>query len=87
METHPNPPQDTPPTLHATDLTRTFGRAPRAVDALGPLDLTVAPGEFVCLVGPSGCGKSTLLRIAAGLLRPSTGTPGDPHDQRPARPP
>ncbi len=60
--------------LNAHDLARTFGRGPRAVDALGPLDLTVAPGEFVCLVGPSGCGKSTLLRIAAGLLRPSTGT-------------
>ncbi|MFJ8503216.1 ABC transporter ATP-binding protein [Streptomyces avermitilis] len=64
---------ETGPQLHAIDLTRTFGRAPRTVDALGPLDLTVAPGEFVCLVGPSGCGKSTLLRIAAGLLRPSTG--------------
>ncbi|MEU0191792.1 ABC transporter ATP-binding protein [Streptomyces afghaniensis] len=62
------------PKVTAHDLTRTFGRGPRAVDALGPLDLTVAPGEFVCLVGPSGCGKSTLLRIAAGLLRPSTGT-------------
>ncbi|CAM5464316.1 ABC transporter ATP-binding protein OS=Streptomyces alboniger OX=132473 GN=CP975_23480 PE=4 SV=1 [Streptomyces alboniger] len=59
--------------LHATELTRTFGRTPRAVEALGPVDVTVAPGEFVCLVGPSGCGKSTLLRIAAGLLRPSTG--------------
>ncbi|MBW8817140.1 MAG: ATP-binding cassette domain-containing protein, partial [Streptomyces sp.] len=55
-------------------MTRTFGRPPRSVEALGPLDLTVAPGEFVCLVGPSGCGKSTLLRIAAGLLRPSAGT-------------
>ncbi|WP_328410923.1 ABC transporter ATP-binding protein [Streptomyces violaceus] len=62
------------PKLTAHDLTRAFGRGPRAVDALGPLDLAVAPGEFVCLVGPSGCGKSTLLRIAAGLLRPSTGT-------------
>lgn len=72
------PPQPTPdrprPKLHATALTRTFGRPPRSVEALGPLDLTVDPGEFVCLVGPSGCGKSTLLRIAAGLLRPSTGT-------------
>ena len=64
---------DPHPKLHATELTRTFGRAPRAVEALGPVDVTVAPGEFVCLVGPSGCGKSTLLRIAAGLLRPSTG--------------
>ncbi|MEV1078883.1 ABC transporter ATP-binding protein [Streptomyces sp. NBC_00457] len=61
------------PKLSASDLTRTFGRGPGAVHALGPLDLAVAPGEFVCLVGPSGCGKSTLLRIAAGLLRPSTG--------------
>ncbi|AZS85175.1 ATP-binding cassette domain-containing protein [Streptomyces griseoviridis] len=61
------------PALEATGLTRTFGRAPHAVDALGPLELTVATGEFVCVVGPSGCGKSTLLRIAAGLLRPSTG--------------
>ncbi|MDR6976723.1 NitT/TauT family transport system ATP-binding protein [Streptomyces sp. 3330] len=62
------------PKLSARDLTRTFGRGPGAVAALGPLDLTVAPGEFTCVVGPSGCGKSTLLRIAAGLLRPSTGT-------------
>jgi NitT/TauT family transport system ATP-binding protein len=65
---------DPHPKLHATQLTRAFVRAPHQVHALGPLELTVAPGEFVCLVGPSGCGKSTLLRIAAGLLRPSTGT-------------
>ena len=65
---------DPHPKLHATQLTRTFGRTPHHVQALGPLELTVARGEFVCLVGPSGCGKSTLLRIAAGLLRPTTGT-------------
>lgn len=62
------------PKLEATGLTRVFGRAPHPLDALGPLELAVAHGEFVCVVGPSGCGKSTLLRIAAGLLRPSTGT-------------
>ncbi|MDQ8702227.1 ABC transporter ATP-binding protein [Streptomyces sp. LHD-70] len=66
---HPTP----PPKLHATALTRTFGRGSRRVDALGPVELDVAPGEFTCIVGPSGCGKSTLLRIAAGLLRPSAG--------------
>ncbi|MFF3490676.1 ABC transporter ATP-binding protein [Streptomyces sp. NPDC002795] len=58
------------PKLQARALTRTFG----TTHALGPLDLKVTPGEFVCVVGPSGCGKSTLLRIAAGLTRPSSGT-------------
>jgi NitT/TauT family transport system ATP-binding protein len=62
------------PKLTARDLTRAFGRTPHTIDALGPLDLTVARGEFVCVVGPSGCGKSALLRIAAGLLRPSAGS-------------
>lgn len=43
------------------------------VHALGPFDLEIKDGEFVCIVGPSGCGKSTLLRIVAGLIRPSEG--------------
>lgn len=30
-------------------------------------NLTLASGEFTCLVGPSGCGKTTLLNIIAGL--------------------
>ncbi|WP_420719304.1 ATP-binding cassette domain-containing protein [Streptomyces sp. NRRL S-1521] len=37
------------------------------------MELTVAPGEFTCVVGPSDCGKPTLLHIAAGLLRPGSG--------------
>ncbi len=40
---------------------------------LDSFDLTVAPGEFVCLLGPSGAGKSTALALAAGLRRPSSG--------------
>ena len=37
------------------------------------LTLTIAQGEFVCLLGPSGCGKSTLIRIIGGLIDPSAG--------------
>jgi NitT/TauT family transport system ATP-binding protein len=36
--------------------------------------LAVADGEFVAIVGPTGCGKSTLLNVAAGLLKPISGT-------------
>lgn len=45
----------------------------RDVHALGPVDLTIKPGEFVSVVGPSGCGKSTLLRVIAGLEGASAG--------------
>lgn len=36
--------------------------------------LEVAAGETVALLGPNGAGKSTVLAVAAGLLRPDTGT-------------
>jgi sulfonate transport system ATP-binding protein len=36
--------------------------------------LAIGAGEFVSVVGPTGCGKSTLLNVAAGLLKPSSGT-------------
>ncbi len=44
------------------------------VDALGPLDLELARGEFFAVVGPSGCGKSTLLEVIAGLTPVTEGS-------------
>jgi ABC-type lipoprotein export system ATPase subunit len=46
----------------------------RPVEALAPLDLTVAPGSLVALIGPSGCGKSTLLRLLASLESVDSGS-------------
>ena len=40
---------------------------------LQDVNITVQPGEFLCLMGPSGCGKSTILRIMAGLTEPTSG--------------
>jgi NitT/TauT family transport system ATP-binding protein len=52
---------------------KAYGPRGNHVLALADISLTVAPGEFVCLVGASGCGKSTLLNIVAGLDRPASG--------------
>ncbi|WP_066723469.1 MULTISPECIES: ATP-binding cassette domain-containing protein [Hyphomicrobiales] len=51
----------------------TYGRGPKAVQALAPTSLKIAEGDFVALVGPSGCGKSTILKMVGELLKPSTG--------------
>src|ERR1700680_4389157 len=36
--------------------------------------LSMAGGEFTCIIGHSGCGKTTVLNILAGLDQPSEGT-------------
>ncbi len=51
------------PALELRGVTHHYG----SLKALSELDLSVEPGQVVCLLGPSGCGKSTALRIAAGL--------------------
>ena len=40
---------------------------------LGPIDLTLRPGELVILAGGNGSGKTTLVKLLAGLYRPESG--------------
>ncbi len=59
-----------PPLLLLQDIRLTFGATPLLAGA----ELSVGPGERLCLVGHNGSGKSTLLKIAAGLIEPDGGS-------------
>ena len=56
------------PAIEIQSLVKTFGEN----EVLKGIDLTVMPGEVVCVIGPSGSGKSTLLR-SVNLLEEPTG--------------
>jgi len=59
--------------IRLTEVSKVYGKGDAAVLAVDRLSLTVATGEFVCLIGASGCGKSTLLSMVAGLDTPTSG--------------
>ncbi len=45
----------------------------KGVTIFEDLWLSVARGEFVCVIGHSGCGKSTVLNVLSGLDKPDEG--------------
>jgi ATP-binding cassette subfamily F protein uup len=57
------------PLLLLKDIRLTFGSSA----LLDGAELSVSPGERLCLVGRNGSGKSTLLKVAAGFLEPDGG--------------
>jgi putative ABC transport system ATP-binding protein len=65
---------DRAPVIEISNVWKLHKLGDEVVKALVAADLTVMPGEFVCLMGPSGSGKSTLLNMIGGLDRPTKGT-------------
>jgi ABC-2 type transport system ATP-binding protein len=56
--------------MRAQGLGRRYGRR----WALSDCTMEVPAGRVAGLVGPNGAGKSTLLNLAAGMMRPTSGT-------------
>lgn len=55
--------------IRLESVTKSYG----STTVLHEVDLSLAPGELLCLLGPSGCGKTTALRCIAGLEQVSAG--------------
>src|SRR3954454_15970019 len=62
------------PAVEVQGVEHAYGNGRDRVVAVGPVDLTIEPGESLVLGGASGCGKSTLPRLVAGFERPTSGT-------------
>ncbi|HIV86722.1 MAG TPA: ABC transporter ATP-binding protein [Candidatus Pygmaiobacter gallistercoris] len=62
------------PMIETVDLEKVYHTGHTRVFALRGINLTLAKGEFCCIVGASGSGKSTLLHQLAGLEKPTRGS-------------
>ena len=59
--------------VDATGITKTYRRGNEEIRALKGVDVSLAPGEFVCLLGHSGAGKTTMLNLFGLMDRVTEG--------------
>jgi NitT/TauT family transport system ATP-binding protein len=61
------------PKISVRHLTKVYGQSSAPTTAFTDVTLSIAEGEFICILGPSGCGKSTFLLCVAGLEQATSG--------------
>lgn len=61
------------PLLVIDQVSKVYTTDKSVYTVLEDVSLTVAEGEFICIIGHSGCGKSTLLNMVAGFNQPTKG--------------
>lgn len=61
-------------TVAYASLNSMLAKRETAVYALDKITFQAEPGEQIAIIGPNGAGKSTLLKVAAGLLKPDSGS-------------
>jgi bicarbonate transport system ATP-binding protein len=67
------PPVAPPPFLEIAGVSKVYPTRNGDYTVLDGVNLTVAEGEFICVIGHSGCGKSTLLDMVSGFNQPTAG--------------
>ena len=53
---------------------KSFAREKTNAIALEKITFQAKAGEQIAIIGPNGAGKSTLLKVAAGILKPDSGS-------------
>lgn len=60
--------------LDLIDVTHSYVQAGGSAEfQLGPINLTLCPGELIFLIGGNGSGKTTLVKLLMGLYEPESG--------------
>jgi len=62
------------PFLRISGVSKVYNTPQGPYKVLDGVNLSVAQGEFICVIGHSGCGKSTLLNMVSGFAHPTDGS-------------
>jgi ABC-2 type transport system ATP-binding protein len=61
------------PAIHIENLSKSFGRGKKRIQAVKNLNLEVQTGQVYGFLGPNGAGKTTTIRMLLDLIHPTLG--------------